>query len=73
MKTALFTKGRASWTWQQMHAQQFAPKDAAYVIAQFDGGGKLHSKRVGDLLLLRNSAGCFIHSLIEDSAPYAHS
>lgn len=65
-----FTKGRASWTWQQMHAQQFTPEDAADLIDQFGGGGKLRSKRVGDLLVLHNSAGCFIHSLTEDDAPY---
>jgi thiamine biosynthesis protein ThiC len=66
------SKGRASWTWQKMHAMRFDPQEALQISERFGNGNELHQVLYEGSTLLCNSAGCFIHQLYDDHSPYAH-
>jgi hypothetical protein len=53
-----------------MHAMCFDTETAKKVMSEFGGGGKLYPKLDSGLVKLMNSAGCFVHQLYDDNAPY---
>ena len=65
---ANLSKGRASWTWQKMHALCFDEDSAQDVIQRF--GCHLYPVQDNGRIKLRNDVGCFIQYLIDDDAPY---
>lgn len=76
------SKGRASWTWQKMHAYRFSEEEADFVMANFGPRPPELFREIRwsnegrpptyQYYLLRNSAGCYIQNLADDDAPYLH-
>ena len=80
---ANLSKGRACWTWQQIHAMQFDLDTAERVQKDFGSSLRpLSCLRMRQMdryfnappehryYLLHNSAGCYIQHLYDDDAPY---